>query len=178
MLTFRCNTPNTVFLRELLPFQGDLKKRKPTDISALKDSIRDEGMLMPFVVWKRTTGEYLLLDGHGRREALIALSLEDATVLEQPLPVLFVEAETENEARKALLQIVSTYGKINPKGVLSFAAPLQGYKAPVIKTPKQPVVLKTGAPKDDRAVVRLRIPRDRAGEFLELVSQIKWIEVY
>ena len=76
MIKVMCQTPEVIRLGELTPFQGDLKRRTSKDISALASSIKDEGLLMPFAVW-RHEGVNSLLDGPGRYSALTELALHD-----------------------------------------------------------------------------------------------------
>ena len=111
MIKVMCQTPEVIRLQELTPFQGDLKRRTSKDIKSLASSILSEGLLMPFAVWKHD-GVNSLLDGHGRYSALIELALEDNSISEQAFPVVYIEAETEEQAKKSLLQITSSYGKI------------------------------------------------------------------
>jgi hypothetical protein len=162
----------------MTPFQGDLKVRSQKDLDDLKQSILTEGLLMPIALWSPIHGTHYILDGHGRHAALLQLAMQDTSILEQAFPVLEIDAATEEDARKALLQITSTYGKVSKKGVRVFAAPLVDYKAPIIKATALPVKVKHDKIESDLTIVRLKIPKDRAPEFLELIKTVSWIEVY
>ena len=132
MIDIKCETPVTLKLGELVPFQGDLKKRTSGNIKQLAESILADGLLMPFAVWKNEEGKNCLLDGHGRLAALSELLVKDGTIAEQVFPVIFVEAETEEQARKSLLQITSSYGHITKVGAEKFCAKIPEYHAPAI----------------------------------------------
>jgi hypothetical protein len=97
MISIKCQTKYGITLNELTPFQGDLKKRTSNDVALLAKSIEDEGLLMPFAVWKHDSVNSLL-DGHGRYAALMEMSLKDNSILEQALPVIYIEAESEEQA--------------------------------------------------------------------------------
>ena len=94
MIKIMCQTPEVIRLGKLTPFQGDLKRRTSKDVMSLANSIKDEGLLMPFAVW-RHEGVNSLLDGHGRYQALTELALQDNEIATQDFPVIYIEAETE-----------------------------------------------------------------------------------
>jgi hypothetical protein len=179
MIEIKCgNVGNALQLTEMTPFQGGLKRRTTEDIEALKESLETEGLLMPFAVWQ-TQDRCYILDGHGRYEALVRLALKDATVLTQQFPTLFISAETEDEARQALLQITSTYGKVTKKGLITFTASIPDYKAPIVQYIQRKVITKTAEPTaNDTMLVRLKMQKDMAPQFLEIIKDLKWIEVY
>lgn len=176
MIEIMCTAPDTVRLHDLTPFQGDLKKRTPKDIDELMGSLSREGLLMPFAVWKHEDKNYLL-DGHGRLEALIRAALVDPKIIEQDFPCLFIKADTEEDARKALLQITSSYGSVSKKGIVNFTANIADYHAPVIdkalrrhhlkKTPVAPV----------NAMIKIKVPLEREHEVRELLNRVEYITV-
>jgi hypothetical protein len=174
MIDVKCDTKHTALLTEMTPFQGDLKKRTPKDIDALVTSLQSEGLLMPFALWQNDD-KLMILDGHGRYAALSKIAFNDITVLTQPLPVLLIDAVDENEARKVLLQIVSTYGKISKSGVTKFAAPLIDYKAPIIT--KVNKVIMHERIKDDCVIVKLKIKKVMVDKLIELLKGVDGVEV-
>lgn len=182
MITIKCSTPDTTYLRKLVPFQGDLKKRSEEDIRSLGESIQREGLLMPFAVWEHEDKQYLL-DGHGRMSALVHLSLSDPTILEQELPCIIITADTEEDARKALLQITSTYGKINPSGVLSFSSTILDFHAPVLIKAQKKVELKAvkevqkGKGEDDSVVIKIKVKKANVQAVKGVLSQVDMITV-
>jgi hypothetical protein len=160
-------------------FQGDLKLRSSDDIDALAKSLLEEGLITPFAVWHSVEEDKLyLLDGHGRMQAIIQLAMSDPEVLTQAFPVNVIDAESEEEARKRLLQIISTYGKINKAGLIKFASPVLTYKAPALVKYTHNIVK---APLDgavcDKIIVKLRIDREKAAELKALLKQVDGIEI-
>ena len=178
MIAIKCDTIETKRrLRDLKPFQGNLKKRTAKDISALTESILNDGMQMPFVVWKSESGN-MLLDGHGRLAALTELAVKDPEIIEQDFPVIYVTATTEEEARKALLQITSSYGKITRDGAIKFCATIPTYSAPSVN---KFIHSKTANRKMEQlstvTVLRVQVPTEKADEVKALLSQVDYIKV-
>src|SRR5262245_788013 len=180
MIQVQCKTPDGTSLANMTPFQGTLKKRSPKDIAAFSETLKTDGLLMPFVLW-RSPSESLsyILDGHGRYQALVQLAIDDASILEQIFPVLFIDAETEEDARKALLQITSMYGRFDKAGVLEFSKTIVNYKAPVlVKVQKKLVKTSVSASvNQDAVLVRIRVPKDKVAQLTALLKQVNGIEV-
>jgi len=168
----------TLKLSEMIGFQGNLKKRTDKEIDELGESLKTEGLLMPFAIWPSKDG-YKLLDGHGRIAALQKLALQDPEILTQKFPAVFIEKDTEEEARKALLQITSSYGKITKKGALEFTKSIPNYTAPAISKFVR-YDNKTSAPKSvnkTTSIIRLVVPTDKLNEIKEVLSTINGIKV-
>lgn len=177
MVKIMCSTRDGIALKDIVPFQGTLKKREQSDISELKDSILKEGLLMPFAVWKSAGKDYLL-DGHGRLEALLQLAVDDMSVMETAFPVVYVQAETEEEARKALLQITSSYGKITKKGAAEFVVKIPDYVAPSIKKfVAVPKAVKVNVKQSGKQVIRIAVPKEKAADVKQVLASIDYIEV-
>ena len=176
MIELKCTTPDTTKLSKLVPFQGALKKRTDADIQKLADSLRTEGLLMPFAVWEHDDKHYLL-DGHGRMSALVQLALHDPDILQQELPCIIVKAETEDDARKALLQIVSMCGHINPKGVIEFSSTVLDYKAPILEKVVRKVEKKERKNASKDVILRVRVASENVAKVKEIFSQVGILEV-
>lgn len=178
MINIMCSAPSVLKLSELVPFQGDLKKRTDKDINGLKQSITTEGLLMPFAVWTTSDGVNMLLDGHGRLAALTELALEDNEIAEQKFPCIKVTAKSEEDARKALLQITSSYGKITKEGAVKFCAKIPEYRAPAInKFVHKPIQkMKTEKPKTE-SIIKIAVPTEKENEVKELLKQVSYIKV-
>lgn len=182
-MEIKCTTKDTIKLTECVPFQGNLKKRTPQDIAELKESLLREGLLMPFAVWDHDDKKYLL-DGHGRKEALVQLAVEDANLLNVDWPCIYIKADTEDDARKALLQITSSYGKITKTGVKQFTVSIPDYKAPSIaKFVAKPVIKKTEAvdpvqrPNQDKVILKVSVTKDKVSEVKKILEQFDFIKV-
>lgn len=176
MLKVNCSAADNTKLRDLVPFQGDLKKRRPKDIEELMASLKDEGMMMPFAVWLHNDKKYLL-DGHGRLEAMTRLSFEDPTLLDQDFPCIVVEAADEDAARKALLQITSSYGHVSKTGIVAFTATIPEYHAPVIDRTLHVRHRIKKEVNPNNALIRLSVPQEKAEEVKKLLSQVPYVKV-
>ena len=132
-----CSTRDTLPFSHIEEFQGNLKKRSKTEISKIITSILKYGFSFPFFVWK--DGEQnRCLDGHGRLLALSEMSkrhyfLDEAGKLstdeEEPckipdLPVVYIEAADEAEAKQKVLRLNSCYGVLDEEGFADFTAGL------------------------------------------------------
>lgn len=180
MLKINCESDATLKLTDMVAFQGNLKKRTDEDISALQESLKTEGLMMPFAVWKHE-GKNYLLDGHGRKEALIRMATNDASILSNEWPVIYVNADTEDEARKALLQITSSYGKITKAGVKQFCVSIPNYKAPAINKfvtksiPVKKQVAEKSAP--TKTIIKIRVDNDKVEQVRSILKEFAFIEV-
>jgi DNA modification methylase len=86
---------------------NDLKEGKNRDVSKLKNSIVNDGFNFPFYVWKNHN---YVIDGNGRQIALNELENEGFIIPE--LPVVEIEANTKQHAKKLVLLASSSYGKV------------------------------------------------------------------
>ncbi len=180
MIKVNCETKDKLKLVDMVPFQGNLKKRTEQDLEELKQSLLTEGLIMPFAIWKHEDKNYLL-DGHGRRQVLLAMAsdTDNPDVITEEWPVVYIEAETEDDARKALLQITSQYGKITKTGVKQFTVSIPDYKAPSIKKfVAKPVKVKETKPVvSDKIVLKIRIDRDKYDYVKQVLGEFNFIEV-
>lgn len=180
MIKINCETSDELKLTDMVAFQGNLKKRTDEDISALQESLKTEGLMMPFAVWKHE-GKNYLLDGHGRKEALIRMATVEPELLNSEWPVIYVNADTEDEARKALLQITSSYGKITKTGVKQFCVSIPNYKAPAINkfvtktVPVKKQVAEKSAP--IKTIIKIRVDNDKVEQVRSILKEFAFIEV-
>jgi len=87
-----------------------LKSRSPADYQKIKLSILKHGIVVPFFVW-RNKGHNWVIDGTGRTETLLGMEEEGYNIPD--LPVVFIKAKNEVEAKEILLKINSHYGRCN-----------------------------------------------------------------
>ncbi|MBP5594499.1 MAG: ParB N-terminal domain-containing protein [Pseudobutyrivibrio sp.] len=176
-MEIKCKTEESMLITDMTPFQGNLKKRTEQDINELKDSLMNEGLLMPFAIWK--SDKNYLLDGHGRRQAIMSLIDQDPSLLQVKWPVVIIEADDEDSARKALLQITSSYGKITKQGVKQFCVSIPDYKAPAIAkfVPKVQVLKDKNPKKDTRVILKIRVEQAKLAEVKEILGSVNYIEV-
>lgn len=102
------NVKDFLPLDKLEEFQEDLKELSADDAKKLRSSILKLGFVAPFFVWRKPKGGAKMLDGHQRKKVLRELIEGGWTVPD--LPVVFIDAENENEATQILLSITSQYG--------------------------------------------------------------------
>ena len=91
----------------LEPFQGNLKDLSEREYTKLKKSIQENGVIVPFFVWQET-GK--LLDGHQRQRVFMR---EGWRV---DVPVVYISAADEQDAKRKLLVISSQYGRVTQEG--------------------------------------------------------------
>jgi len=116
-LNITCDVDERIDYREIVPFQGNLKRRSSRDIKKLAASITKLGITFPFYIWKNNGISYCI-DGHGRLEAFKYLESEGINI---PLvPVVEVFADDEIEAKKKLLYENCKYGEMTYESVLEF----------------------------------------------------------
>lgn len=92
-----------------------LKDKHNRDVGALKASILQDGMIMPFVVWME--GKYIT-DGAGRRKVLEMLEYEGYQIPD--VPYIPIKAKNKKDAKKQTLLISSKYGQITEESVGDF----------------------------------------------------------
>ncbi len=118
----KCKTNDTLELSELVEFQCGLKERSDTDYAKITKSIKKHGFAFPFFVWKHD-GINHVLDGHGRIGALKRMVAQGEHL--PPLPVVYVNAKDENDAKELLLKLNSHYGQMTAESVRDFLGDLQ-----------------------------------------------------
>ena len=121
-MKINCNTQDTLPLSALTEFQGNLKIRDEADIAKIVKSIRKHGFSFPFFVYRKGKINYVM-DGHGRLQALQRMIAEGERLPE--LPVVYIKAKDENEAKELLLKLNSQYGHMTADSVREFLGDLQ-----------------------------------------------------
>lgn len=180
MVGIKCSlNESAVTITDLKNFQGGLKKRSTQDIDLLIASIKEDGLLMPFAIWN----DCRLLDGHARFEALIKMALDDSTILTQSFPAIRIQADTEEDARKALLQITSSYGHVTKKGLVNFVSTIPNFKstAPiVIKTIGVVPVAATSKPTkvdEDSVVLKVKVVKAMVERFTQVLGGVEGVTI-
>lgn len=109
-----CKADATLPFEQIQDFQGALKSRSEEDIDHLISSIERHGFSFPFFVWRQPDGTCSCLDGHGRCMALAKMREQGYEIPE--LPVVYIDAKDEAEARTKLIQINVTSGRFTQFG--------------------------------------------------------------
>jgi len=102
-----CGTDYVDF-HSLCEFQGEFKQRTDLDINQIKSKILKYGFSFPMFVWE--FDKKYVIDGHGRLAAL--KSMEQDGIEIPPIPVVYIKAETTEEAIRVLLLCNSRFGYI------------------------------------------------------------------
>lgn len=116
-----CTGTSSLELDELIQFQGDLKRLSSENLNKLKNSIIKRSFCSPIFIWEND-GIYNIVDGTQRRTALMSLRNDGYHI--PPLPVVFIQAENEKEARDKLLAVSSQYGNFDQEELESWLAEL------------------------------------------------------
>jgi DNA modification methylase len=116
-ISIRCRGTSDIEMSKLERFQGKLKKLPDDNLQKLKQNLIKNGFRIPIFIWKTK-----IMDGHGRLTALESLQVDGYEI--PKIPVVELEADNEQDARKLLLMINSRYGKINEEGFYEFAESL------------------------------------------------------
>ncbi|MDR1325292.1 MAG: hypothetical protein LBK00_04565 [Treponema sp.] len=120
-LPVTCITSDVLDIDDIAESGGALKSRDDSDMTKIKKSLKKFGISFPFFIWK-SGGYNYCLDGHGRRLGLLALRSEGYEI--PPCPVVYIDAENEEEAKQKMLRLNSRYGLVTKDGVMSFVKEL------------------------------------------------------
>ncbi|HEU4344389.1 MAG TPA: ParB N-terminal domain-containing protein [Candidatus Binatia bacterium] len=99
------------------PLQGGLKTLPREKYKKLKKSILRHGISFPFFTWKHG-GKLYILDGHQRDKALLRLQRIGYKI--PALPIDFIEAKNETEAKEKILLLSSQYGEMTEESLLEY----------------------------------------------------------
>ena len=114
MLKVTCQAADYVSINSLEAFQGNLKELPQNQLDKLKKSLKKHGFSFPVFVWKN--GSNKIIDGHQRvHAARQMLNGEDLQV-----PVAWIEAKNEKEAKEKVLLATSQYGRLQREGFEDF----------------------------------------------------------
>ena len=105
-------------LEDLTEIQAELKTLSTASYEKLKKSILRHGITFPIFCWQ-SNGFNAVLDGTQRSRVLTKLK-EDGYVI-PPLPVDFIEAADEKEAKEKILILCSQYGQTDNDKIADFA---------------------------------------------------------
>jgi hypothetical protein len=116
-LKITCTGEGLINYKDIIPFQGNLKRRGTREITKLTNSIIKHGISFPFFIWKNNHRN-MCIDGHGRLLAFVCLEKEGYIIPDVP----FVEiiADNETEAKKKLLYANCHYGDLTYDLVMEF----------------------------------------------------------
>lgn len=116
-VAIKCQGADLKEVDQLVTFQGNIKKLTKGNLEKLKKAIIKHGFCAPVFIWKHKK-KFYILDGHQRIKAVIALREDGYTV--PSLPVAYIQAGSEKEAKEKLLHITSQYGEFDKVGLDEF----------------------------------------------------------
>lgn len=116
-IEIKCTGAGVLKLEDLTPLQGDLKKLDNERYRKLKRVLLEHGFSFPFFVWKSGSKNFIL-DGHQRDRVLRRLKAQGYTI--PALPVDYIEAKDEREAKEKILLLSSQYGEMTEESLLDF----------------------------------------------------------
>ena len=125
MIEVKCKGADTLPIDRILEFQCGLKTLSKDNEKKLRNSILKFGFIAPFFVWD-DKGEWRLLDGHQRLKTLLKMREEGYDI--PLLPVDYIEADSEEDAKRKLLHITSQYGEFSTEGFENFTLDLDGFE--------------------------------------------------
>jgi DNA modification methylase len=116
-IEIKCKGADTLPIDRILEFQGGLKELSKENEKKLRNSILKFGFIAPLFLWD-DHGEWRLLDGHQRLKTLLKMREEGYDI--PLLPVDYIEADSEEDAKRKLLHITSQYGEFTTDGFENF----------------------------------------------------------
>ena len=116
-IPIKCRGADLKAIDELTEFQGDIKDLTKQNYAKLRKSMVKHGFSAPIFVWEHE-GDNYILDGHQRLRVLGKLREEGYDI--PLLPVVYIEADDEKQAKEKLLLITSQYGDFNVQGLDEF----------------------------------------------------------
>jgi hypothetical protein len=114
-----CKGAALVPVADLLDFQKGLKTLSDADYQKLKVLIDKYGFSFPFFIWKHKN-KHNIIDGHQRLTTVKRMLQEGWTLPGDKLPVDWIEAQSEKEAKEKVLMAVGQYGKYTGDTLLEF----------------------------------------------------------
>ena len=112
-----CQGAALIDLDKITFFQENLKSLSDNNFQKLKNSIIRYGISFPFYVWKRN-GKFNCIDGHQRQRVLLEMRKENYKI--PPLPVDWIDAKDEKEAKEKILLATSQYGEMDGESLNNF----------------------------------------------------------
>ena len=109
-IEIKCKGADSLPIDTIKDFQGKLKRITKDNLERLKVSILKNGFVAPIFIWQHE-GRNMALDGHQRIKALLSMRDEGYDI--PLLPVAYIEADNEEDARQKLLAITSQYGEFD-----------------------------------------------------------------
>ncbi len=114
-----CQGADWLPIEELENFQGNLKSLTEGKYKKLRASIEKHGFSFPVFVW-RNGKKNCVIDGHQRLFVIMKMMSEGFTLDNGKVPVDWIEAKTEKEAKEKILLAMSQYGAYDNESLYEF----------------------------------------------------------
>jgi site-specific DNA-methyltransferase (adenine-specific) len=112
-----CDVKDYADLEDIHVIQGKLKTLSEANYKKLRDSIEKEGFAFPIHVWPNN-GVYNIIGGTHRKLALTKMKEEGYDI--PKIPIIKIEANDLQHAKKLLLLETSSFAKITEEGLAEF----------------------------------------------------------
>ncbi len=114
-----CKSADLMSIHDMVYFQHDLKSLSEQNYLRLKTEIIETGYGFPIKIWiDESDHKNYICGGHQTYRTLIQMEQEGWEV--PPVPVSYTFAKDFFEAKRRVLQDISTFGKVEKEGLFSF----------------------------------------------------------
>ena len=123
VLEIKINTQGTLnlSLEELVDIQGEVKSLFPEELEKMIESFKTHGFCEPFVVFKENPKEsWKIISGNQRRKAIFKCK-ELGLKVPDKFPCVELKAKSLKDAKKVLLSLGSTFGRVNKRRLEIFS---------------------------------------------------------
>lgn len=117
VIEIKCTGADALDIKDIEPFQGNLKDLSKENYEKLKKEIFELGFSEPISVWKNKEKIYCL-NGHQRLRTL--RMMQEEGVLVPKIPVNYIQSKDIKEAKKKVLALTSQYGNMTSEGLYEF----------------------------------------------------------
>lgn len=114
-----CEGADMVALEHLQAFQGDLKTLSDENYGRLRALILRLGFSEPVGVWRHNV-DRKIINGHQRLRTLLRMR-DEGVIVPAEIPVNWIEAASEREAKEKVLSLTSQFGTVTLEGLEGFA---------------------------------------------------------
>lgn len=119
IIQITCVGAESIPIESLSLFQGNLKTLSEPQFKKLKASIIKHGFSFPVFIWKSKKNNYII-DGHQRLFVLQKMIEEGWHIKDNRVPVVWIEAKDQKQAKEKILLAASQFGKIDIEGLYEF----------------------------------------------------------
>lgn len=124
-IQIKCKAKDTLAINLLDPLQGDLKILSNENYEKLKNEILEDGFSFAVHIYEdNEQAKIYIIDGHQRVATLTRMKEEGYKI--PAIPVVYVEADNLDHAKRKVLAAASQYGQFNQNGANEFIGSIHG----------------------------------------------------